>query len=810
MNSHLFRTLAAGAVTAAFLAPTATASAAVADPPAAAGSSEQVLAGATGNHGVRTCLEGQGEPALEAPFALNVAANCSFETSDYDSSAIDWEWFGAGGTSHPATETLADGSENTYALIDTGAIDNHIWQAVPTVPGRTYVVSADVKVGVTDGYTASAVFLTAKGQKPDGTQNQGATTQLSTGELISDGWSRKTFTFTAVNWNTFVGTVKWAAQDAGGHVANTTIAMDNLTVSEQQSYELVWNDEFDGDALNQADWGYELGNVRGNEQEHYSSSTDNVDVIDGDLVLNVTDRPVADQYRNTAKFGDRARTVKYNSGSVRTEGREEFLFGRVEARIAMPEGKGAFPAFWMLGSDFHLDGRVNMEHGYSWPSTGELDIMEIIGAPTEERAAQGEVGKPGNSNSTSYGTPHFYYTGGDADGDGSYAPKAIGGNLSMAQNLSEGYHVYGIDWNPDYISWYVDGVVFNTMYFPTDATRAAGNEAFVASEVARFQAAADSLNRPQYLQLNLATGGNWAGDAGDHLGVDGTSLTVDWVRYYRSAAQQSAADAYYAEQPKITGAGNRVMRAGEAADLLAGVSTNDGYSVEYSIDDEPMFVNGGVEGGRNEVRMVVSDSADNSALQSLEPGVYSLHYSALEDGATYSGGITPVARVARQTALLTVLPEEGLQGAEGASLASVALPAGWSWADAAQILGGEGAAYPAIFTRAADSVTDPAKLRALTIEIPVDLVAAGDNRAPEVSASLTKNNRVVLEATDDLPGAVLVEYSTRKNTKPASASAWKRYTAPLRLDAKSVVSVRATDAAGNVSETRELTRKQLD
>ncbi|MFD4422084.1 hypothetical protein ACFWN7_11350 [Agromyces sp. NPDC058484] len=56
----------------------------------------------------------------------------------------------------------------SFALIDKGAYDNHIWQAVPTVPGRSYVVSADVMVGVTDGFVPSAVFLTAKGMNPDG------------------------------------------------------------------------------------------------------------------------------------------------------------------------------------------------------------------------------------------------------------------------------------------------------------------------------------------------------------------------------------------------------------------------------------------------------------------------------------------------------------------------------------------------------------------------------------------------------------------------------------------------------------------
>jgi len=794
MNSRLLRTITAGAATFALLA-TGSISTAFAD-----------TAVPDDGHGARTCLETQSTPDAATPARLNVVANCSFETSDFVSNVRKWDWFGAGGSSHPAIETLPDGTKNTYALIDTGAIDNHIWQAVPTVPGRTYTVSADVKVGAADGHTPSAVFLVAKGQKPDGSQNQGATTQLTTNDLVEDGsWTQETFRFTAVNWKTFVGVVKWAAADADEHVANTTIAMDNLTVFEDEAYELVWNDEFVGDSLDQDEWGYELGNVRGNEQQHYSSSSDNVDVADGNLVLTATDRPEVDRYRNTTRWGANARTVKYNSGSVRTEGREEFLYGRVEARIAMPEGKGAFPAFWMLGSDFHLDGRINMDQGYSWPSTGELDIMEIIGSPTEQRAAEGEVGKAGNSNSVAYGTPHFYFDNDNPDNDGSYAPKALGGSLTTAENLSEDYHVFGIDWNPEYIAWYVDDVIYNVMYFPTETTTAAGNEAFVASELARFQAAADSLNRPQYLQLNLATGGNWAGDAGDHLAEDGTSLKVDWVRYYRSATQQVAADAYYADQPVIAGAADRVMRAGEAADLLSGISTDDGYSVEYSVNDEQMFVNGGVEGGRNEVALVVKDSADTSALQALQPGVYSLHYSALADGAVYRGGVSPEARVTRKTVLLTVLPESGLASDGGDTLASVALPDGWSWVDSSQMLGGE-EEYSAIFTQSADTVTDADERRVLTIRIPATQIDLGATETVDFTVSVTDRCEdgkasLMVRAINDSDARVTFAFETeygdksRKNV-PAGKDASHGFKTRLAELPAGVATVTATAVVG--------------
>ncbi|WP_231185675.1 hypothetical protein [Streptococcus equi] len=66
-----------------------------------------------------------------------------------------------------------------------------------------------------------------------------------------------------------------------------------------------------------------------------------------------------------------------------------------------------------MGADFTLDGDIASTQGYGWPSTGELDIMELIGAPNGEH--EGELAEGDQSNKTVYGTPHFYYVKGDAD-----------------------------------------------------------------------------------------------------------------------------------------------------------------------------------------------------------------------------------------------------------------------------------------------------------------------------------------------------------------------------------------------------------
>ena len=77
-------------------------------------------------------------------------------------------------------------------------------------------------------------------------------------------------------------------------------------------------------------------------------------------------------------------------------------------KAKLPKGKGAFPAFWTLGSDFTLDGRISSEQGASWPVCGEIDIMEMIGAENEDLN--------GKSNKKVYQTLH---AGSAADVDNS-------------------------------------------------------------------------------------------------------------------------------------------------------------------------------------------------------------------------------------------------------------------------------------------------------------------------------------------------------------------------------------------------------
>lgn len=468
---------------------------------------------------------------------------------------------------------------------------------------------------------------------------------------------------------TFVGAAGLMALACAA--APRAFAASNGT-SADGPYELVWSEQFAGQTLNEGLWEYELGNIRGNEQQHYSSGTENVRVQDGQLVITATDRPVADQYRNTARHGANARLVKYNSGSIRTHAKKDFLYGKLEIRARLPKGKGAFPAIWMLGHDFHLDGRLSQAQGPGWPGCGELDVVELIGAPTLERASQGETAKPDVSNRKIYGTPHFSYRLGDGDGDGSYRPYSLGGTSVIATDFNDEFHVFGINRTPEKLEWLLNGQVYKTILF-TDPDPV---------ENERRQAAAAGMLRPMYLQINLATGGNWAGDAGDHLAEDGTDFVIDWVQYAQTAEQKAADLAYYSTLPALEGVTDIAIRQGQFVDLAEHVSVDfSGYEVFWSVNDTPMFVNGGAAGGRNEVRLLASSQSGPQSVAALPVGVYSLYYTALPAGTNLSGSgkNAPTIPANRAKAVLAVLPPDGVTGIPRATVATVDLPDGWSF-----------------------------------------------------------------------------------------------------------------------------------
>ncbi|MBK1783445.1 glycoside hydrolase family 16 protein [Prauserella cavernicola] len=237
----------------------------------------------------------------------------------------------------------------------------------------------------------------------------------------------------------------------------------------------TFEDNFDGPAGQAVDgskWNMETGDgVNNFERQYYTDSTANA-ALDGQGNLVITARR-----ENPANYQCWYGTCEYTSARLNTSGKFSQTHGHFEARIKMSEGQGMWPAFWMLGDDF---GDVG------WPQSGEIDIMENVGY--EPNTVHGTIHGPGYSAGESIGTGHSI--------DGKFADE---------------FHTFAVDWSPERIVWSVDGTVFQTLT-PADVN---GNEWV--------------FEKPFFMILNLAVGGQWPGDPDGNTRFPNT-LTIDYVR----------------------------------------------------------------------------------------------------------------------------------------------------------------------------------------------------------------------------------------------------------------------------------------
>lgn len=239
-----------------------------------------------------------------------------------------------------------------------------------------------------------------------------------------------------------------------------------ILTAQAPGWNLVWSDEFDGPGLNEQNWRYsEGGNGWGNgELEQYTRLPENVRIEDGTLVVE-------------------ARKTENGYTSARINSRTKFLFtyGRIEARMKFTHTQGSWPALWLLGD---ADGK-------SWPSCGEIDLMENIGK--EPKTIHATVHGPGYSRDKGI-------------------TKAYDSPTSL-----EDWHVIALEWEPAAIRWYWDGVLFQT----------------VTPEMLPRKAKW-VFDHDFYFIVNLAVGGGWP-DYPDSTSVFPQRFTLDYVRVYQKA-----------------------------------------------------------------------------------------------------------------------------------------------------------------------------------------------------------------------------------------------------------------------------------
>jgi beta-glucanase (GH16 family) len=235
--------------------------------------------------------------------------------------------------------------------------------------------------------------------------------------------------------------------------------------SHTPHWQLSWDDEFTEATLDTTKWTVDTGDGFGTGQVDYDTGRPvNLSVSNGNLVMTAQ----AESYQGAS----------YTSARIETQGHFAQAYGKFEARIQLPTGQGVWPAFWLLGDNYATA---------QWPACGELDIMEQRGAVPD--TVLGSMHGPGGDSYTAAFT------------------------LPGGESFSSGFHVFGLEWEPGQVRWYVDGQLYETQ----SADMLPSTQTWV-------------FDHPFFIIVNLALGGNFGPiSASTPLPQ---SMLVDYVRVY--------------------------------------------------------------------------------------------------------------------------------------------------------------------------------------------------------------------------------------------------------------------------------------
>lgn len=252
-----------------------------------------------------------------------------------------------------------------------------------------------------------------------------------------------------------------------------------ITVTrEDLPFQLVWSEEFDGTTLDLTKWSYETGgNGFGNqEKQYYTNRPDNIRLENGSLVIEAK----KEVYQ----------TNNYTSARINSRNKVSFTYGKIEARISLPPGKGTWAAFWMMGTSITYS---------RWPLCGEIDIMEHIGSqPTMISHATHTAEKNGSKGNNWY-------------------------NRQTRADVENNFHTYAIEWEQkanegdDNMSFFIDGVKSTTIWEP-----------HVNATLQQWPFKDDF-----FLILNLAIGGTMGGTIEDAIFNNPVIMKVDYVKVYQ-------------------------------------------------------------------------------------------------------------------------------------------------------------------------------------------------------------------------------------------------------------------------------------
>ncbi len=223
-------------------------------------------------------------------------------------------------------------------------------------------------------------------------------------------------------------------------------------------------EDFTSNTLNTDIWNYDLENGCPNlcgwgNKERQLYTKENISIKNGKLVIKASKKDTL-----------------YFSGKIHTKEKFEFMYGIVEVKAKLPKGYGLWPAIWMLGNDIDTN---------TWPSCGEIDMMEYVGRE-----------------------PHKIYT--SIHNAASYG-NTIYSKKTIINSIENGFHVYKMKWTKEAIIFYIDT---KKVYTYSPKKKNIKNWPY---------------NKPFYLILNMAIGGNFGGPKVDDT-IFPQEFIIDYIK----------------------------------------------------------------------------------------------------------------------------------------------------------------------------------------------------------------------------------------------------------------------------------------
>ncbi|MFV0469874.1 MAG: family 16 glycosylhydrolase [Dysgonomonas sp.] len=274
-----------------------------------------------------------------------------------------------------------------------------------------------------------------------------------------------------------------------------TLVIFGIPLFAQDDYVLMWSDEFNSEAIDTQKWSFETGGTGwGNKElQFYTARSENAYIKDGKLIISA----LKEDYQGKS----------YTSARLITKDKAFVKYGKIEARIKLPQGKGTWPAFWMMPQE--------SVYG-SWPRSGEIDIMEHVGSdPTMISYAVHTQQKNGSKGNNWYS------------------------KIYPGETVEQNFHDYSIEWLEDRIVYSFDGEKQVTLW----------NNLLGDSNTWPF-------DQNFFIIINIAIGGNMGGTVDDGIFNSPVQMEVDYVRIY----QKTSSSISQTEADKIKIATNTIQR----------------------------------------------------------------------------------------------------------------------------------------------------------------------------------------------------------------------------------------------------------